>query len=58
MKFGKFLVQFLDEITFCFYFKPLTIVGDLSKECDVEKVIDTTVKEFGQIDILVSLIML
>ena len=34
--------------------KPLTIVGDLSKEGDVERIIDTTVKNFGQIDILVS----
>ena len=34
--------------------QPMTIVGDLSKESDVERVIDTTVKQFGQIDILVS----
>lgn len=34
--------------------KPLAIVADLDKEDDVKKVIDETLKKYGQIDILVN----
>ncbi|KAH9504687.1 hypothetical protein Btru_062581 [Bulinus truncatus] len=34
--------------------KPLLIVGDMSKEEDVKRIVDETIKRFGKLDILVN----
>lgn len=36
-------------------FQIFTIVADVSKENDVKNIIDSTVKHFGQLDILVTI---
>jgi NAD(P)-dependent dehydrogenase (short-subunit alcohol dehydrogenase family) len=34
--------------------KPLIVTGDLTKEDDVRKIIDTTIKHYGKLDVLVN----
>ncbi|XP_023234309.1 uncharacterized protein LOC111633895 [Centruroides sculpturatus] len=35
-------------------YKPLMVVGDLTKETDVKRLVDETIKQFGKLDILVN----
>ena len=36
------------------FVQPLTIVGDVTNESDVKKIIDSTIEHFGRIDVLVN----